>query len=245
MNVLKPATLVLSLVWSLAPYAQTVLSAPTPNPVTPYSAESITETAQTLADGNHIREIRHGKFYRDSRGRTRTEQSVNWGNNHEVIMVDIHDPVAHLSISYQVNPNMPKQATVFKQKPPDPELVRKAAIAAQFAPKQQSNANDEGCRLTPGLESLGEKTIDGFVVTGTKFTHTINAGEVGNEKPIVMTEQHWHSEELGQDLITERYDPRTGQHTDKLVNIQVGEPDPALFQVPADYTVREQTTNMD
>jgi hypothetical protein len=42
----------------------------------PYSAEMVTETSQALADGNRIRQSSSSKFYRDSEGRTRREQSL-------------------------------------------------------------------------------------------------------------------------------------------------------------------------
>jgi hypothetical protein len=41
------------------------------------------------------------------------------------------------------------------------------------------------------------------------------------------------------DLLTKSESPELGQHTHKLVNIRAGDPDPLLFQVPADYTVKE------
>jgi len=42
----------------------------------PYSAEEVTETIQTLADGTHISQpAPKVKFYRDSQGRTRAERT--------------------------------------------------------------------------------------------------------------------------------------------------------------------------
>ena len=41
----------------------------------PYSADLVTESVQTLPDGNHIRQSSSVKVYRDSEGRTRREQS--------------------------------------------------------------------------------------------------------------------------------------------------------------------------
>src|SRR5579859_6221488 len=41
----------------------------------PYSADTSTETVQTLADGNRIVNRSVSKFYRDSQGRTRREQT--------------------------------------------------------------------------------------------------------------------------------------------------------------------------
>src|SRR5271157_2196406 len=43
----------------------------------PYSADVVTETSQTLTDGNHIRQSSTAKIYRDTQGRTRREQSLN------------------------------------------------------------------------------------------------------------------------------------------------------------------------
>jgi hypothetical protein len=43
----------------------------------PYSADVITETTQALPDGNHIHQTSTSKFYRDSQGRTRREQSLD------------------------------------------------------------------------------------------------------------------------------------------------------------------------
>jgi hypothetical protein len=43
----------------------------------PFSADVITESSHTLADGNHIRQTVNAKAYRDSDGRTRREQAVN------------------------------------------------------------------------------------------------------------------------------------------------------------------------
>src|SRR5437899_11055346 len=40
----------------------------------PYSADTIIESSQTLADGNHINHSTTGKVYRDGEGRTRREQ---------------------------------------------------------------------------------------------------------------------------------------------------------------------------
>ena len=64
----------------------------------PYSADVVTESTHTLADGNHIRQSATSKVYRDSEGRTRREQSVNLSGLAQSAnmpqLVFIHDPVA-------------------------------------------------------------------------------------------------------------------------------------------------------
>src|SRR5437868_15497080 len=42
----------------------------------PYSADVITETTQTLTDGNRIHQTNSTRVYRDSEGRTRRENSL-------------------------------------------------------------------------------------------------------------------------------------------------------------------------
>src|SRR5690606_33516253 len=68
----------------------------------PYSADSITETIQTLADGNRIVSTNTSRIYRDSEGRTRQEQTLtrlgSWAAGEQpVTLVTIDDPVAKVS----------------------------------------------------------------------------------------------------------------------------------------------------
>jgi hypothetical protein len=65
----------------------------------PYSAQSITESVQTLADGNRIVRKMTASVYRDSEGRTRQDQSVGNIGPYAVAgeprqMVFINDPVS-------------------------------------------------------------------------------------------------------------------------------------------------------
>lgn len=80
----------------------------TPMKGAPYAADAITESVQTLADGNRITSKQTTKQYRDSEGRTRTETSIGasalWvpqdkGTNFITIM----DPVS--GESYTLNSN--------------------------------------------------------------------------------------------------------------------------------------------
>ena len=55
----------------------------------------------------------------------------------------------------------------------------------------------------------------------------------------MITSEEWTSPELQTLVLTRHNDPRSGESTYKLMNIIRAEPDPSLFQVPSDYTVRE------
>jgi hypothetical protein len=72
----------------------------------PYSADSVTESTQILADGNRITSRNEARFYRDSAGRTRSEQKLAavgpWQTRGDpVTLVTINDPVA--DVSYSLN----------------------------------------------------------------------------------------------------------------------------------------------
>src|SRR5215813_15454502 len=73
----------------------------------PYSATATTESIQTLSDGNQIIRKNQSKLYRDSEGRTRTEQTLEtigkWTTDGEAPQnISIYDPVA--GVSYGLDP---------------------------------------------------------------------------------------------------------------------------------------------
>src|SRR5580700_10201685 len=86
---------------------------------------------------------------------------------------------------------------------------------------------------------LGTQVINGINAQGTRYTRTIAAGEIGNEKVITVTSERWYSPDLQVAVKSVRTDPRLGQTAYTLTNIQRTEPAPALFTVPADYTVQQ------
>jgi TonB family protein len=83
--------------------------------------------------------------------------------------------------------------------------------------------------------------IEGVEAEGTRFTHTVPAGSMGNERPIEVTYERWYSKELQLDVLIKSVDPRSGESTQQMTNISLGEPDPALFEIPSDYTVQDFT----
>ena len=83
----------------------------------PYSADSVTESTQMLADGNRIVNRNEARVYRDSQGRTRREQTLNglgvWQTaNEPLTMVTINDPVADVSFFGPAAPHGAQAPTV-------------------------------------------------------------------------------------------------------------------------------------
>ena len=92
-------------------------------------------------------------------------------------------------------------------------------------------------------EDLGTQTMEGLQVTGVRTTRTIPAGEIGNEKPIVIVTEVWTSPDLKTVVYSKRSDPRMGEQIFKLTNITRAEPDASLFIVPADFRVTDGPQN--
>ena len=204
----------------------------------PYSADLVTETTQTLTDGNHIRQSSTAKVYRDTEGRTRREQSLNAlgglapsSNLPQVVF--INDPVA--GFNYALNPQN--------------RTATKSAWARPGRGGQAPGSSQQMARLRQGrggaarqnikTESLGRQTIEGVPADGTRTTMTIAAGQWGNEQPIQIVTERWYSPDLQTVVLSKRTDPRMGETVSKVTNISRSEPPNSLFEPPADYKVAE------
>lgn len=97
-------------------------------------------------------------------------------------------------------------------------------------------------RKKPGItESLGQQMVEGVMCEGKRTTITIPANSIGNDLPINIVSEEWYSPELQVLVLTKQSDPRNGETTYRLTNINRQEPDRTLFEVPADYTIKDQS----
>jgi len=94
--------------------------------------------------------------------------------------------------------------------------------------------------LLPGgggvTTALPPKDLEGLKVNGERTTWTIEAGKIGNEKPILITREVWRSPDLMLTVSSRSADPRVGEQNYRLEKVRRGEPDAALMKPPADYT---------
>ena len=96
-----------------------------------------------------------------------------------------------------------------------------------------------GGKAETKTEKLDARSFDGVRAEGTRITTTIPAGDIGNEQPIQIVNERWYSPDLQLIVMTRHSDPRFGETTYRLTNIQRGEPSASLFQLPSDYTIKE------
>jgi hypothetical protein len=92
-------------------------------------------------------------------------------------------------------------------------------------------------RSIPKIDQIGSISIQGVEAHGQRITRTISVDEVGNDHTIVTVEEHWMAPSLGLMVRESIDDPRIGKRTRELISLTMGEPDPSLFQPPADYAV--------
>ena len=207
----------------------------------PYSADVITESTQTLSDGNHIRQSTTAKLYRDSEGRTRREQSPNLGglsgSTTMPSLVIIHDPVAGVSLALNAKDKTGSRSTFTPGgMGRGPQARQQSATSADQAARPRRNpATDSNLKT----ETLGTKTFDGVMADGRRTTMTIPAGKMGNEQPIQIVTETWYSSELQAVLYQKRTDPRNGETVTRFANISRAEPSRTLFDAPSDFKVTE------
>jgi hypothetical protein len=230
----------------------------------PYSADTSTETVQTLADGNRIAHRTVRKFYRDSEGRTRREET--FGNvdpehpsPHEV-KVFIDDPVS--GTAFVVDPGsktaekLQRTSNLSAVQRDDADgaqimvkLVKDTETNGQAAPETVFFSRDHSFNPDDRMlvisdenrnivkEDLGTRNIEGVDCTGTRQTSTIPAGAIGNDKPISIVTETWSSEAIGAVVESISDDPRYGKTTYQLTNLQLSEPSRSLFEPPANFKV--------
>jgi hypothetical protein len=221
----------------------------------PYTATAVTESTQTLADGNHIVDKNSSFIARDSQGRTRREMTL-----HRIGTLDmnsprttyfINDPVTHTQ--YVVTGNeatkIAKSEGTWNQGLPiistrrieHGGVVSETTIETKRALGEKLPAGKwEESSKEVKHEDLGTQTIEGVSAEGRRETVTIPAGQIGNERPIQIVTEIWTSPELHTVVLRKHSDPRMGEMVFRLTDIKRGEPDASLFQPPAGTKIKTE-----
>ena len=214
-----------------------------------FSADSVTEHFQTLADGNRMGRKSTAHIYRDSQGRTRREHELSRGNvqtpdGQPPRIIVINDPVGRVNYVIETHTGIARKMEL------PPERVMEAMqrtmggnapfsvlMPASAAHRRQAEGDSATPPPQPVREKLLPQTIEGVMAEGTRTTVTIPAGEFENEKPLVITHEEWYAPELHMIVLMKHNDPRFGETNFRLTNILRGDPAPELFQLPSGYRV--------
>ena len=229
----------------------------------PYSAQAVTESVQTLPDGNRIVNKWAAAVYRDSEGRTRREQTLKAigpfaSGSEQAMTVFISDPVAGASYTLDAQAQTARKMKAMRFEVSSPKVGELKVLERSSSPDERYKiGSDAATELKKSMEasaamgvmtsrnrvghteSIGKQNIGGVEAEGTRTTVTIPAGEIGNERPIEIVSERWYSPELQVIVMTRHTDPRFGENSYQLTNINRSEPAHELFEVPPGYTVKE------
>lgn len=206
----------------------------TPVAGAPFSAEVERDTMQALKDGSRLQRRTVNTIARDSQGRIRNER-------HEVLAststrkpilysVHLYDPDTRVSTILNPLSHIATQRTL--ERPPSTE------------PPSEVWLRKDGPRITNPhmkVQDLGLSVIEGLDVHGFRTILTVPAEDSGTSRPVVVTSEYWYSEELRIDLLTKHSDPRSGDLTITVKQINPNEPNPELFAIPPDYKLLDVT----
>jgi hypothetical protein len=185
------------------------------------------------------------RYFRDSQGRTRVERSMAGldagGSQPNTTTVTINDPTK--SERYILESQI-KTAMVMKipagvaggatSRIIDATPLELSAPFALLGLRMGVGANPRTESASETI-ALGQKVVNGVLANGTRVVRTIPAGVLGNEKPITSTLERWVSPDLQVAVQMTETSSIGGTVTYNLEQISRGDPDPALFVVPADY----------
>ena len=206
----------------------------------PYSGKLVAESVQTLTDGGHLsRTIPMSSTWRDSLGRVRTERplfqgSPAYGPEDGPKTITVLDPVnGHAYLLDAVNHIAHRVPLRVLPPPPGgmPGPPQPGPPSTFTSPDGTVNTN----------EYLGVKAISGVSAYGRRFTTVYPAGSrMGNDKPLTTTGETWWATQLGEMVLSTDAHPDGSVSNTSLRDVNLAEPDPALFQIPPGYRVVDE-----
>jgi hypothetical protein len=207
----------------------------------PFSAVAVSESTQTLADGNRITRTTTTKLYRDRLGRFRkdvTLPAIGWlatsGQPKSFVMID--DPVANAHFILHADTKTAEQMARHSGAMEGPA---NGAMRDAIKGKMESRQQQEIANGSLEKKDLEPQTIAGVSAQGMRITRTIPARQIGNDNPIQVVVERWYSPDLQIVVQSTRTDPRFGTTKYTVTILNRAEPDATLFKVPSDYTVTQ------
>jgi len=186
----------------------------------PYSAKAVTESIQTLADGNQVIFKNETSIYRDSEGRTRLDQRVETIGTWNVTgvplqMTLINDPVA--GYSYNLDP---RAKTAYKSAAAEETI---SAIAKELAQAKANEKKQKNEALPPELRVRSSDSSGSDPVMEARATQKAKTDEA--RKDVADPNQNKKAESLGRQII-EGVEAEGRRYTFTIPAGQIGNPLP-------------------
>jgi hypothetical protein len=192
----------------------------------PFLGRFSIDSSRSLDDGSVQTTHVETTVARDSEGRVyRERHSFASGNSDEQSRLTnffILDPVAHTRTSCNVTARHCDITRFHGQ---------------SFLRPIPDGSFDPGYRFVR-RENLGSDVIFGLNVDGIRETTAFRGGWPA-EKWQVGTQEFWYSTNLGLNLSATSKVPNAGTQAVRVNEVSLAEPDPAMFQIPANFVVED------
>jgi hypothetical protein len=212
----------------------------------PFYGELVEQLTRGKADGSQTTHSTYPiKMWRNSEGSFRIERVVFSGidetSEQLSTVVTICDHVAGmtyvLDVQHRIAHRFPCQPPIAIQRA---ETQRQTPLTGP-RPNVTAPSVPDPSRPARKTESLGQQVIGEVVAEGSRTTTTYPVGFEGNDRPIVVSMETWVSRELKLEVMRKFTDPHVGANLREMKNIRRAEPDAALFQVPSDFTIIDES----
>ncbi len=178
----------------------------------PFSAQQVERRTSDSSTGELMSQI-----CRDSAGRMRIEYRIQGST-----VIHLIDPVAYFATILLVDSKVAVRMAV----PRSSDGRFHIGFPADVEPLPPG-------KLVTKIETLEARLVEGVEVEGIRTVQT------SEEQPdLTAIHETWTSGSLGVTFTIDASGPGW-THTARLRNLERGEPDPALFVIPADYTIED------
>ena len=196
----------------------------------PFSAKVLVTWDQPLNGGGTVSKTYYTLVARDSQGRVHRETRgfIPPNSNEEPPLrsITILDPVS-ATRTVCTESSMTCATGVFR-----PRLSLEDA--SQGLPVSSGNVS---------RQSLGQRTMYGLPVTGTRETATGTAGSNGSARIALSHTEVWYSPDMHMAMSVIRTNPQLGQVTLTVTNLVRTEPDSSWFTPPSGFELRSAQNN--
>ena len=202
----------------------------TPVPNAPFTAMVDIVSHQLLSDGTTQVRTTVNQIARQSSGRIYNERRrlvpIGFEGMPALTSAHIYDPNSRLSIYIEPATHLAREQI----------LKQPLAAPANTVPNAKSPPNPLYKEEDLGTQPLGQLTL-----RGTRKTRTIPHQASDTGKDVVIVDEYWYSPDLSIYMIIKHNDPRTGEQIIAVSAVRRGEPDAALFTIPANYKLVDET----
>jgi hypothetical protein len=203
----------------------------------PCTVEYLSTNTQTLSNGTHIISTQRSRAIRDSQGRVRTEMyppSTARKKSDEPDFVYILDPVAQREVNIS---SRTKIAVVTEERIP----VLRPSSPLPVESQSPNPGASQSSRPESTKEAIPGKTFNGLEAAGTRTILTFPVGWEGNDQPIRNTADVYVSRSLHILVFSQSESVLSGDDVMEITQLDRGEPDSSLFQIPGGYEVTESS----